>query len=59
MAEAVATNLAAVGIRALDRKKRERRLHQIQRLLSERVVAGPIRENGFIRGVGRAWRRRR
>jgi peptide/nickel transport system substrate-binding protein len=36
----------------LDRKKREELLHQIQRLLHERVVFAPIWENGFIRGVG-------
>ena len=36
----------------LDRKKREELLHQIQRILSERVVFAPIWENGFIRGVG-------
>jgi peptide/nickel transport system substrate-binding protein len=38
--------------RELDRKKREDLLHQIQRLLSDRVVFAPIWENGFIRGVG-------
>jgi len=38
--------------RELDRKKREDLLHQIQRLLHERVVFAPIWENGFIRGVG-------
>jgi peptide/nickel transport system substrate-binding protein len=36
----------------LDRKKREELLHQIQRILHERVVFAPIWENGFIRGVG-------
>ncbi len=35
-----------------DRKKREELLHQIQRILHERVVFAPIWENGFIRGVG-------
>jgi peptide/nickel transport system substrate-binding protein len=39
-------------VRELDRKKREELLHQIQRMLHERVVFAPIWENGFIRGVG-------
>jgi peptide/nickel transport system substrate-binding protein len=38
--------------RELDRKKREELLHQIQRILHERVVYAPVWENGFIRGVG-------
>ncbi len=38
--------------RELDRKKREELLHQIQKILHERVVFAPIWENGFIRGVG-------
>jgi len=38
--------------REIDRKKREEMLHQIQRLLHDRVVFAPIWENGFIRGVG-------
>jgi peptide/nickel transport system substrate-binding protein len=38
--------------RELDRKKREDLLHQIQRILSDRVIFAPIWENGFIRGVG-------
>jgi len=38
--------------RELDRKKREELLHQIQRILHNRVVFAPIWENGFIRGVG-------
>jgi len=38
--------------RELDRKKREELLHQIQKILFERVVFAPIWENGFIRGVG-------
>jgi peptide/nickel transport system substrate-binding protein len=38
--------------RELDRKKREDLLHQIQHLLSDRVIFAPIWENGFIRGVG-------
>ena len=36
----------------IDRKKREDLLHQIQKILHERVVFAPIWENGFIRGVG-------
>jgi peptide/nickel transport system substrate-binding protein len=35
----------------LDRKKREEQLHQIQRILHDKVVFAPIWENGFIRGV--------
>jgi peptide/nickel transport system substrate-binding protein len=38
--------------RELDRKKREELLHQIQRILHDRVVFAPIWENGFIRGTG-------
>ena len=38
--------------RELDGKKREELLHQIQRILHDRVVFAPIWENGFIRGVG-------
>jgi len=38
--------------RELDRKKREEMLHQIQRILHDKVVFAPIWENGFIRGVG-------
>ena len=38
--------------RELDRKKRQDMLHQIQRILHDRVVFAPIWENGFIRGVG-------
>src|SRR5205809_827751 len=38
--------------REVDRRKREDLLHQIQRILHERVVFVPIWENGFIRGVG-------
>ncbi|MGH7345860.1 MAG: hypothetical protein ACREK4_13180, partial [Candidatus Rokuibacteriota bacterium] len=34
------------------RKKREELLHQIQKILSDRVVFAPIWESGFIRGVG-------
>jgi peptide/nickel transport system substrate-binding protein len=36
----------------MDRKKREDVLHQIQRILHERVVFAPIWENGFIRAFG-------
>jgi peptide/nickel transport system substrate-binding protein len=39
-------------VRELDRRKREELLHQIQKILHERVVYAPIWENGFIRGVG-------
>jgi peptide/nickel transport system substrate-binding protein len=38
--------------RELDRKKREELLHQIQRILYDRVIFAGIWENGFIRGVG-------
>jgi len=38
--------------REVDRKKREALLHEIQKILHERVVFAPIWENGFIRGVG-------
>jgi peptide/nickel transport system substrate-binding protein len=38
--------------RELDRKKREELLHQIQRILHDRMVFAPIWENGFIRAVG-------
>jgi len=36
----------------IDRKKREEMLHQIQKILSDKVIFVPIWENGFIRGVG-------
>jgi len=36
----------------MDRKKREEILHQIQKILHDRVVFAPIWDNGFIRGVG-------
>ena len=39
-------------IQEMDRKKREEMLHQIQRLLADRVVFAPIWENGFIRAYG-------
>ncbi len=38
--------------RELDRKKREQILHQIQRILHDKVVFAPIWENGFIRAYG-------
>jgi peptide/nickel transport system substrate-binding protein len=38
--------------RELDGKKREDLLHQIQRILHDRVVFAPIWDNAFIRGVG-------
>ena len=36
----------------MDRKKREEMLHQIQRILADRVVFAGIWENGFIRAFG-------
>jgi ABC-type transport system substrate-binding protein len=39
-------------LQEMDRKKREELLHQIQRLLADRVVFAPIWENGFIRAFG-------
>jgi hypothetical protein len=36
----------------MDRRKREDMLHQIQRLVQERMVFAPIWENGFIRAFG-------
>src|SRR5438094_10340543 len=38
--------------RELDRKKREELLHQIQRILADRVVFAPIWENAAITGIG-------
>jgi peptide/nickel transport system substrate-binding protein len=38
--------------RELDRKKREELLHQIQRILSDRVVFAPVWENAPINGIG-------
>jgi peptide/nickel transport system substrate-binding protein len=38
--------------RETDRRKREELLHQIQRILHDRVVFAPIWENAFIRGIG-------
>ena len=39
-------------LQEVDRKKREEMLHQIQRIVQERVVFAPIWENGFIRAYG-------
>ncbi len=39
-------------LQEMDRKKREEMLHQIQRIVQERVVFAPIWENGFIRAYG-------
>jgi peptide/nickel transport system substrate-binding protein len=36
----------------LDRKQREALLHQIQKLVAERVIVAPIFQQGFIWGVG-------
>jgi peptide/nickel transport system substrate-binding protein len=36
----------------MDRKKREDMLHQIQRILADRVTFAPIWENGLIRAFG-------
>jgi len=36
----------------MDRKKREEMLHQIQKMLADRVTWAPIWENGFIRAYG-------
>jgi len=38
--------------REMDRKKREQMLHQIQKILFDKVVFAGVWENGFIRGVG-------
>ncbi len=38
--------------RELDRKHREGLLHQIQKLVAERVLAAPMFQQGFIWGVG-------
>jgi hypothetical protein len=45
-------------LQEMDRKKREEMLHQIQRVLADRVVFAPIRENGSSAPTGRASRRR-
>ena len=39
-------------LQEMDRKKREEMLHQIQRILADRVVFAPIWEKGFIRAFG-------
>jgi ABC-type transport system substrate-binding protein len=39
-------------LQEMDRAKRQELLHQIQRLLADRVVFAPIWENGFIRAYG-------
>jgi len=39
-------------IQEMDRKKREDMLHQIQRIMADRVVFAGIWENGFIRAFG-------
>jgi peptide/nickel transport system substrate-binding protein len=44
--------LFAKQIQEMDRKKREEMLHQIQRILADRVVFAGIWENGFIRAFG-------
>src|SRR6267378_7871933 len=44
--------LFARQIQEMDRKKREEMLHQIQRILADRVTFAPIWENGFIRAFG-------
>jgi peptide/nickel transport system substrate-binding protein len=36
----------------LDRKQREAHLHQIQRIVSDRVLVAPLFQQGFIWGVG-------
>jgi ABC-type transport system substrate-binding protein len=36
----------------LDRKKREAMLHQMQKLIADRVLIAPIFQQGFIWGVG-------
>jgi peptide/nickel transport system substrate-binding protein len=45
-------SLFQAQLQELDRKKREEMLHQIQRVLQERLVFAPIWENGFIRAYG-------
>jgi peptide/nickel transport system substrate-binding protein len=44
--------LFARQIQEMDRKKREDMLHQIQRILADRMYFAPIWENGFIRAFG-------
>ena len=38
--------------RELDRKQREALLHQIQKLVAERVLTAPIFQQAFLCGVG-------
>jgi ABC-type transport system substrate-binding protein len=45
-------SLFQAQMQEMDRKKREEMLHQIQRLVQERMVFAPIWENGFIRAFG-------
>ena len=45
-------SLFQAQLQEMDRKKREEMLHQIQRLVQERMVFAPIWENGFIRAYG-------
>ena len=45
-------SLFQAQIQEMDRRKREDMLHQIQRLVQERMVFAPIWENGFIRAFG-------
>src|SRR5262247_355402 len=44
--------LFAAQLQEMDRKKREEMLHQIQKIVQERVTFAPIWENGFIRAFG-------
>jgi peptide/nickel transport system substrate-binding protein len=45
-------DLFARQLQEMDRKKRESVLHQIQRIVADRVLFVPIWENGFIRAYG-------
>ena len=45
-------SLFAAQLPEMDRKKREEMLHQIQKLVAERMMFAPIWENGFIRAFG-------
>jgi peptide/nickel transport system substrate-binding protein len=36
----------------LDRKQREAHLHQIQKIVADRVLVSPLFQQGFIWGVG-------
>ena len=38
--------------RELDRKKREAMLHQIQRLIADRVTHAPLMESAFLWAIG-------